>query len=249
MGGLGISSVAIAVIVCFIDLSHVHHDLRHKWQPPSSIICKQKILSKHLWSQSKQPHLPLFASPGSAMLSTNLLQEHKFYTQLQLEGMIDHDISCFSLLFPNVDVDWYLLHLSKGTSKSPCCSCSSLSCCTVSRKSDTILLPQEIQLEDGKSDQSPQLEPASGWDLWHKLSLQCLEMLHTQQLLLARIVKLKKARVFYNWQVILRFVHNIYRALGKPSLWREGAPEILQQNAEIRLHQLQQIHFEVRVLS
>ena len=90
---------------------------------------------------------------------------------------------------------------------------TSLSCCIVSRKSDTILPPQGIQLEDGKSGQTPQLEPASRWDLWHKLSLQCLEMLHTQQLLLARIVKLKKARVFYNWQVILPFVPNIYIAL------------------------------------
>ena len=144
-------------------------------------------------------------------------------------------IGIFSIFQGNLQITW--------------CSCSSLSCCIVSRKSDTILPPQEIQLEDGKSDQTPQLEPASGWDLWHKLSLQCLEMLHTQQLLLARIVKLKKARVFYNWQVILPFVPNIYRALGKPSLWREGAPEILQQNAEIRFHQLQQVHFEVRVLS
>ena len=135
------------------------------------------------------------------------------YTQLQLESMIDHDISCFSLLFPNVDADWYLLHLSKGTSKSPWCSCNIAVLLHCFSKSDTILPPQEIQLEDGKSGQTPQLEPASRWDLWHKLSLQCLEMLHTQQLLLARIVKLKKARVFYNWQVFLPFVPNIYIAL------------------------------------
>lgn len=131
---------------------------------------------------------------------------------------------CF-LLFPNVDVDWYLLHLPREPPNHNGVHVTSLSCCIVSRKSDTILPPQEIQLEDGKSRQTPPLEPASGWDLWHKLSLQCLEMLHTQQLLLARIVKLKKARVFYNWQVYSTFLYLVFTVPWKSQVFAGKVPQ------------------------
>ena len=135
-------------------------------------------------------------------------------------------------LFPNVDADWYLLHLPREPPNHHAVHVTSLSCCIVSRKSDTILPHQEIQLQDGKSYQTPQSEPASG-DGTYGTSCLCnaWRCFTRNSCSWQGLANWKKLGFFTIGKFILPFVPNIYRALGKPSLWREGAPEVLQQNA------------------